>query len=473
MRALTQAVDASGVYPARRHFASTGTVVDDYEVFVIAGVQEDVLDSVTHLVGDTFDGMAVAPSLAHQVIKTVLATASTALYLPDPGIDVRLLDRSTFDIIRNAGSYLAATCSVRSGNPFGSDLFDQLNDVTAQRYERSEATGRVLIARHDHPAVTTYVSFENTVHHGSTRAVRKLLEMTGPDVALLSDGYEIYGLGAVEDSYDAANQDLFEVHVPSHAVWELRHADSNLMRVTFGKATLPEAKVDRRAYDDAMQRIFAALEPGHLDRVWRLVDAAIAAPHGTMLVVSGTAASEAHRLAGQATLIEPVQVTEELVQRITSIDGAVLVDPQGICHAIGVILDGTASSTGDPARGARYNSAIRYLAGKESHTVIVIVSEDGGVNLLPQLKPRIRRERVGAALDRLKALGGPGADREAFNRAWEEVETVAFYMSQAQCDDANRLRDEVEQSTLAAGGISIIFDRLAPSDRMDETHFID
>ena len=67
-------------------------------------------------------------------------------------------------------------------------------------------------------------------------------------------------------------------------------------------------------------------------------------------------------------------------------DGSLLIDPHGICHAVGVILDGAAQGVGDPARGARYNSAIRYQSGATSPTVVVVVSEDGGVDLVPMAR---------------------------------------------------------------------------------------
>jgi hypothetical protein len=103
-----------------------------------------------------------------------------------------------------------------------------------------------------------------------------------------------------------------------------------------------------------------------------------------MLVVSSEAAAEAARLASQALLVEGVALSPALVRQVTSIDGAVLVDPGGVVIAIGVILDGTASGDGDRARGARYNSAVRYLATAPRSTMIVLVSEDGTLDLLPR-----------------------------------------------------------------------------------------
>jgi hypothetical protein len=87
--------------------------------------------------------------------------------------------------------------------------------------------------------------------------------------------------------------------------------------------------------------------------------------HGTMMVISDRAETESGRLSRQSTLIEPRELTEWEIQAVSSIDGAVLFRHSGICHAIGVILDGLETEKGYPARGARYNSAVRYLSTRE------------------------------------------------------------------------------------------------------------
>jgi hypothetical protein len=473
VKALIEAVDASGVYEGRTHFAAAGVEVDGCDVFIIAGVEQGVLASIPHLEGTELDRMRVARSLAEEVIENTLRTASRDLYLPHPGSGLGL-GRSTFEIVRESADYLAASCSARAGNPFGSGLFDQLNAVSSERYEGAGAAGRMLLARQNHPAVRMSIHFARSVALNRSRAVRKLLEITGGGLVLLTDGQNVYGLGEYEASaYDTSQQDLFGIQLPSHGTWELAHEDAALIRVSFGKATLPAPKVDRRQYDDTMRRLLGDTQGLNLDAIWQLVEAAMSAAHGTMLVISNAAAAEARRLASQATLIDPLPIDSYLMRRIVGIDGAVLIDRTGICHAIGVILDGVASDRGDPARGARFNSALRYLEGRPADTIIIIVSEDGGVNLVPSLRPRISRSRIAAALDYLRSVAGPDADREAFNRAWEEVEGLTFYLDQAQCDEANALRDALEEKSLADGHIKIIFTRLAPSEEMSDEYYID
>jgi DNA integrity scanning protein DisA with diadenylate cyclase activity len=70
------------------------------------------------------------------------------------------------------------------------------------------------------------------------------------------------------------------------------------------------------------------------------------------------------------------------IRQLTQIDGAMLLDTEGYCHAIGLILDGLASEHGDAARGARYNSAIRYVETSTHNCLAVVVSDDGLINLI-------------------------------------------------------------------------------------------
>jgi hypothetical protein len=50
--------------------------------------------------------------------------------------------------------------------------------------------------------------------------------------------------------------------------------------------------------------------------------------------------------------------------------------------AIGAILDGLATDAGYPSRGARYNSAIRYVASSSHACLAIVVSEDGMINVV-------------------------------------------------------------------------------------------
>lgn len=66
---------------------------------------------------------------------------------------------------------------------------------------------------------------------------------------------------------------------------------------------------------------------------------------------------------------------------MTSVDGMLLMDKEGKCHAFGVLLDGKAQCIGNPARGSRYNSSVNYIYDKEE-SCAVIISEDKTVDII-------------------------------------------------------------------------------------------
>jgi len=76
---------------------------------------------------------------------------------------------------------------------------------------------------------------------------------------------------------------------------------------------------------------------------------------------------------------------------VTAIDGAVLLDPDAYCYSIGVILDGKAApGRGTSTRGARFNSAIRYVETSPYPCLAIVVSEDGMVDVIT--KETLREE---------------------------------------------------------------------------------
>jgi DNA integrity scanning protein DisA with diadenylate cyclase activity len=86
----------------------------------------------------------------------------------------------------------------------------------------------------------------------------------------------------------------------------------------------------------------------------------------------------------------PILLTREVAASLAEIDGAMLVDPQCMLYAAGVILDGDEADRLDElesarARGARYSSAWRYASKRERQgvsVVIVLVSQDGDIDVV-------------------------------------------------------------------------------------------
>ncbi|MCP3880251.1 MAG: hypothetical protein GY701_17955 [Sulfitobacter sp.] len=463
-------LESAEEFADRRFFVSRSGSIDGYAVHTCVGVRRAIHETLVELDGEVHDRVTVSRSLTDAVLKEILREADTNLYLPDPGAGLRLMGRPSEDIVREASRNFSRSCAVRTDELTGGSIFEDINAIAAQRYEGASANGRIILARNNHPAVSVALKMEAPVPTRRRRAVRKLLELSGDDMALLCDGFKIHGLGRT-DGYDGSDQDLFEIVVPKSATWELSHAGLPLMRSANGLASLPTPRVMRDRFDDTSERLFTGQSETDRDIVWQVIEGALEEAHGTMVVISAAAPAEAARLSGQATPIDPQVLAPELVAHVTPIDGALLIDSAGVCYAIGTILDGAAIEAGDPGRGARYNSALRYLAAATEPTVIVIVSEDGSVEVLPMLNLRIRRAALADALGELRKIGTSPEDREAFNRAWTGLEQLEFYLDEASCAEANEIRDELEENALQAGMIKIGFRRLTPSAEMNDDYF--
>lgn len=111
--------------------------------------------------------------------------------------------------------------------------------------------------------------------------------------------------------------------------------------------------------------------------------------YGALLIISSDAEKEAKILCSKfkrGTLIDKLDFSKEsnlpLLDGIAAVDGAVLVDFSGNCYAFGVILDGDAKVEGDVSRGARYNSSLNYVAGKNRYAVIVSEDKENGIRIV-------------------------------------------------------------------------------------------
>jgi hypothetical protein len=301
---------------------------------------------------------------------------------------------------------------------------------------------------------------------------RKVLEMASESVALLCDGSELLGLGNARVNYDAAAEDLFEVTFLGDQTWDLVHAGRTLMRTQYGLPGLPKPPLDQSAFDDTFSRLFERYLGRDSQAVWDAVMTACKQKHGTMIVVVEDAAEEATRLSQQGTPITPCRLSAEVIRRVTTIDGAVLLDPACTCHAIGVILDGLATPDGTPARGARYNSALRYVATRNPRpTLAVIVSEDGYVKMHPTLRPRVRQSEVAAVLARVEELVKE-PDEKGIHRVRKKLMAYRFYFDAADCERINHAIAAYERVYLAAHRIWIIDRPFDPHPLMNASYWL-
>ncbi len=473
--AIAEALQAKlGLY----FFVAPSTPVASYRVFTAVGLPATLLDGFPALATTQADDeqIVLTRSLLEGALDKVGAEISRALYEPDPGSGFGNIVRAG-DVAGAAGESLAIGVAYRadSSRP-APGFFDAMNKLATTSYERRVGVGRLVIARPDASGVDRLLLLERPVPVKETRTLRKLLEISSRGgAAVLTNGRAAYGLGSINATYDVGSESVFEVIVSGSGEWDLRHAGIPLMAVIYGAPHLPGERLSRSRFDDTSRRIFAPVGGCDSGRLWDLAMAAAEAEHGTMLVVSAEAPAEASRLQGQALVVQPVQADGSLMRQLSRIDGAVLVDPRGAVLAIGVILDGVATSDGDRARGARFNSAVRYLASAQSATMIVLVSEDGMLDLLPRLRPQLRRADLAAVFEDLReAARIEPVNGERFYKAFDRVKAAAFYLNEEQCAEVNALAlDHWDRRREAGATMWTEEPTLAPDPLMSDEYLTD
>ena len=379
-------LDGQGQY---QHFAGWPVEINGYFVTTVLRLLRKPLRAYPSLQPARYytDGKPLAPSLLLAAMYRFNEEGVKALSEPEPGASIFMRPRESEELLRAAGKTFLDTPAQALGlNPATIKLFATCNTISSLRYEGAEGVGNLLLARRGHPNIEEVFALTCPTELTDYRAVRKLLEMATPDVHLLADGENVYALGRQIGHYDAVREDLFVISFVTHYAWELQHAGHILMRSHYGLPGLPRPRLSRPAFRKALKRTFALTDAPKVERLWEVVLEASRQKHGTLLVITTEALAEADRLKLQCTLIEPVPLTPLITRLVTSIDGAVLLDPEGYCYSIGVILDGRASGRGDGTRGARYNSALRYVESSDYPCIAIVVSEDGMVDVITSVK---------------------------------------------------------------------------------------
>ncbi|ODP29682.1 hypothetical protein PTI45_00836 [Paenibacillus nuruki] len=255
------------------------------------------------------------------------------------------------------------------------------------------------------------------------KRIRKLLELTNieKDLYLIADHNVIYGIGEVNwhlqkdflilrlDFHGVSKyilsfaklkmQSILEGQLITKENQKFYRSDLKLEEKELISITFKNPKINEEGYSiERFSRILSKElfenkeEQIKIEKLNEIVQKARMQKHGTIVVFTNfeTAKNEIKKLSKQSTVIEVGPINPEHIEFLTSIDGAIYFDSDCNCHGIGVILDGEAQENiGDASRGARFNSAYRYIAKLKKSgqkCVIIIISEDGMIDVLPEFE---------------------------------------------------------------------------------------
>ena len=461
------------IYSDTERFVSYPSYVEGYLVFVVLEIKKNVLNKYYSLSNRTRDRFSINRSLIDSTIDVFLKESNIALKDPNKGFGA--IERRPDELLKDSAIRFMYTISGVGKNFYGlHGLYDTCNMISSLKYEGAEGIGAMIIAAKDHPNIKLTLELEKPIKTSDYRKVRKFLELSTSDSFIISDSALIYGLGEVLGKYNPKDESLFVIDFVSHYKWEISHDKNKLMVVEYQQPKLPKDSIDKEKFYSDIKRIFLDIERRQINDLWELTIQATKQKHGTMLVISSIANEESKRLGEQCFSIKPEKLTSSMIQQVTTIDGAVLLDQNSTCYAIGVILDGLATAKGDSSRGARYNSAIRYFDNFSSkgRVLIVIISEDGMINLIPNLKNQIDHALIENKIQELRELNKlEKVKREKYYPIINWFEEFQFYLTQSECDEINMIRKELEGKESEPASLWIVRNDLKPNEEMNESYY--
>ena len=275
-----------------------------------------------------------------------------------------------------------------------------ITDISARYYESIEAEGNICFLLENLSERNIIVMDGSIDFSKEPKKVRKLLELTRTEISdeklslafqYINGKWVLAGLLSNE-----INDDCIRIHFTSHMVWELYLNDKLVVQYKYGQYIM-ENRAEWKIFLDKIKKIKASKKTKisdeiNAEEVKLLVEAAKEQRHGTILVIFFEEADyikhEVERLlrvsSGYKVCSYDCKLNRDKIKRLTSIDGALMIDNHGKTYGYGMILDAEKPMNVemDSARGARFNSAKRYIASKatECFAMAVIISEDGMVN---------------------------------------------------------------------------------------------
>jgi len=413
----------------------------------------------------TFMSYSSNVSLIECIIYRLLSEITEALEKKEPGRFFNPFNIEPSAILIDAANYFTMAIALDTHNIMFQNIFNTINLISSLHYEGSEANGKIFFSSITDGHSNIPIRFNKSIFLNNYKLVRKILEICGNDLYCICDGSNgIIGLNTITQS---EQKDKFYIIFKGHYKWDLYYGEILLMKSVFGIPQLPTIPLKETVFYSNFRRIFKKTENNSEKLIWTLIEAAMEQRHGTMIVISGNAKNEAKRLAKQSMEINPIKLTPEFVKRLSSIDGAILIDDEGICYAIGVILDGMATEQGDPARGARYNSAIRYVSTTEHFTICLVISEDGYVNIIPQLQPQIKKSEIIEKIELLKK-----SNKENYHKIRTWLDEHRFYFTIEECEIINIELDRIDNEPRDIGEIKITTDKFVPNIIMNDTYYL-
>lgn len=308
-------------------------------------------------------------SFVLQIINVTLEKWSTNL-------QHEILDTTSDYIMNYSATLQLAARDVTEGR--GLPSYSYFNLLSSMSYESSSCYGKIAFLPKTNNNIEC-IRFERQISFSddNMRYIRKLLEIAIDEYYLLCFQNNIIGVAKIVDT-----EKIHIVRFDGFMKWTLEYNKAQL--VSYNKEQL-FFNID--TYKRQIENIPQSNELKALLR--KLCEQR----HGTMVIVfkdTCAAQSETERLSSFQRGIQletpyDLSVDNEVSLRLSSIDGALIIDENCMCYGIGMIVDGKACVSGTPSRGSRYNSASNYVKSmynEKRYCIGYVISEDGTLDII-------------------------------------------------------------------------------------------
>lgn len=273
---------------------------------------------------------------------------------------------------------------------------ENIIEISSIYYEGAEAEGNICFYLDDVGELPIkiedgQVSSQTPFGKAKIKTIRKMLEIcrsktSGEPFTMVFSFNEKWRLEGFSNCIPKDKHQI-RFHFVKHMVWDMYWDSELILRYSCGEYIDPETN-----YENVFKRKLQSMVFDYDQKeIWKLVEAARLQKRGTILVImceeENIVKNEVKRLleVSSGTIIKPAVITDEYVSRLTTVDGALIIDHKGRGYGYGMILTcrGNRKVKRDSGRGARFNSAKLYIADQlenKRKAIAVIVSEDGMVS---------------------------------------------------------------------------------------------
>ena len=264
---------------------------------------------------------------------------------------------------------------------------EDCNQLGLHEYEGRKPKGKIAFVKNDYRGNGLFIDVKDNNTFDDYTFTRKMLECVNEGLCLLVEngGRKVLGLTNLSNIDEKASV-ILEYY--GLADWGVKDGKEEVLRYKRGRYSV--SLIDFKEENKRQLKKYFSENDQLVETVSKFIIEMQDCDHGALLIVTKEPDVGKYCKAAKngIKLLEPMNFIDikDYIKGIATVDGAVILGYDEKCEAFSVILDKAAPIVGDPSRGSRYNSARKYVAGRDAVAIIISEDKTNGVEILHGLK---------------------------------------------------------------------------------------